>query len=290
MSKFVVDTFNKKVLSSYYNIFDKTAKYYNIYGYYVEKESNYIFLGSSETFHGDKGQMNMNIIGKLYTYRDNVEHCDISSKCAYNINSDNKIFRKISGKYYDLDFDNMISSDITSNMIEILNEDNTKRIQIIKSEFGFNIFYINDGNLFAYEEYYQKELPESIEVNQKNLSIIDLIIKNLVNKYNITNIAINNNDSESDDSDLSDTDREMMELGIYNMNLNDNESESSTDDNDDESDDDDDEDDDDESDDRESDENNSFIELDNLEISSSSNENSDSDSEIDSDLENILKE
>jgi hypothetical protein len=285
MSECAVDTFNKKVLSSYYNIFDKNTKYFNIYGYYLEKGENYIFLGTSETFHSDEGKMNMNTIGKLYNYSDNKEYYDASSNYTYNINSDSKILRTVSNKYYNLDVDNMISSDVNNNMIEIINEDDTKRIQLIKSEFGFNIFYISNGNLYAYEEYYKKEQLESMKINQKNLSIIELIIQNLVNKYNITNIInINNNKYDSDDSSLSDTDREMMELGIYNMNLEDNELESSDEENNsDES----------SNEDDTFNENNTFIEVDHLEVCSSCNSDEsdiNSDTDIDTDLEEILKE
>ncbi len=291
-SNIKINNDNISKLSEIFNMFgtndSNDIKHFKIYGYQINQDTQkgMIFLGSSQI----KMEMSLSIQNSIHYYSDEgySELGVFDTQQVLNQELD-KINRNYIGEDIDKTFsEEFASSDQSANMIEFVNSELDKRIQIVQSDSGFNIFYIINGDFVRYEEYHLYPSQVDVVFDDESLSVIKVMLKNVVDKYNlkfankilaIWKIEDMDLSSDEEDFDMSDTEKEMRELGIYNeLEGSDDESEesnsiSSDDDNDDTEDDDDDDE----------------IRMGSIVVEESeSDSNDDSESEVDSDLERIL--
>ena len=209
--------------SNIFGLDDDERRSFQIYGYQgnKSKESGILYLGMS---HMEKKVDGIYFENKItyFTDDDKVQidqtenNFQISNDGEFNLTNEN------SDKFFEFEKTNK-SSEISSNMIEFVDSDQSKRIQIINTTTGFTIFYMKQGMLDRYEEYHFCDDQDIISMDQDSFSILKAILRNIVNKYDfqaarrsLTRWQNSESDSESEsDDDLDDTEKEMASLGIY---------------------------------------------------------------------------
>lgn len=280
------ENISSKVFNMFGTINSSDIKYYKIYGYQIDPKSQkgMLILGSSKisletnlTFQNSFHYFNDEGYSELGIY-DNQQ--------VLSLDSENIIRQYIGDDINDTFTESFKTSEVSKNMFEFVSQDLNKRIQVIQSDNGFNIFYMHEGEFLRYEEYHLFPNEINISMDDESLRIIKTIIINVVDKYNLKfankilafwKIEDMELTSSDDEDNLSDTEKEMRALGMYN-DVESDDSEDESDESDEEFD-------------NESTCSDDEIRPGSPVIENESSENDDSDSEqseIDSDLERIL--